>query len=160
MREGIAVFFALASLAALGCEGVPDLVFAPTEDASTSSPASTPDATILTADGSSVAPTPDSALASFDDGASADALFDDAQGPTLPLDAAQPPPASDGAPPPVTGCPNNPPGGVTCCGAVACKGDAKDCNCGECAFCASEGFCCPSTHPPPGFCATSLAGCH
>jgi hypothetical protein len=152
MRAVVAWCLALApsaAIACVGCEGVPDLTFASPDDATAPPPQPTEDATLPAVDSASGATTPEASGSS-----------DDAPGPPLPQDASMPPPANDGAPPPATGCPNTPPPGVTCCGAVACKGNAQQCNCGECAYCATEGFCCPSTHPAPGFCATELSQCH
>jgi hypothetical protein len=163
---------ALSGGAILGCEGVPDLHFEAEADGGPS--VTGQDATLPTtspgqSDPGQPAPTgSDDAgsedagsvpSGSDDAGSSASPPPDDASGTPLPKDAATPPPKTD-ASPPDSGCPDNPPPGAVCCGSVACKGNAQQCNCGECAFCASEGYCCPSTHPAPGYCATELQGCH
>lgn len=157
MRGSIPSYIAgVASLALapllLACEGVPDLRFAAPQDASASSPSSYVDATL----GDDAPSEPPDASTSPDDAAATD----DAPGPTLPDDAATPPPPGDGAAPTDAGCPAHPPPGVTCCGAVACKGNPQQCNCSLCAYCASQGVCCPSQHPAPGYCATALSLCH
>jgi hypothetical protein len=165
MRARIAGYLAFAPLlvaTSTACEGVPDLRFAG-DDGSAPGSANTPDATIVTFDGASSSGGSSPGTGSSSGGTVQDATApdEDAPGTPIPLDAATPPPpVTDGATPPLTGCPGHPAGGVTCCGSVACKGTAQQCNCNECSFCASEGFCCPSTHPPPGFCATSLSACH
>jgi hypothetical protein len=144
MRAVSALSIAVATLV-VGCEGVPDLHFAGPEDAATSEL----DATIGALDSSGGQSIPDATIA-------ADAhVDDDAQQPAV--DSALPPPPSDAA----ASCPNNPPAGVTCCGSTECKGTSAQCNnCMECQFCASEGVCCPSAHPPQlGTCATKLSDC-
>jgi hypothetical protein len=144
MRAVIALCIGVAPFV-LACEGVPNLRFASADDAA-SPPATDEDATIGAIDSSSGATIPDATIP-------ADAEKADAH--TVPQDSASPPPQSDSAPPPA-GCPGNPPAGVTCCDSVACKGSAAQCNCTECAFCANEGFCCPSMHL---MCATKLSDC-
>jgi hypothetical protein len=154
MRARIASCLALVAFTLAGCEGVPDLRFAD-GDGGTSEDATLP----TTTDGS---PALDSTVGPGADAGDDAAPADDASppGPPLPEDGASPPPPTDGAPPPDTGCPGTPPGGTTCCGNVACKGTPQQCNCGLCAYCASQGYCCPSAHPPPGYCATELKDCH
>ena len=139
MRAVIALCIGLAPLF-LACEAVPDLRFGSPEDAGLP-PATGDDATVTATDsGQSV---PDATVPADADNADAHAQ-----------DSAPPPPQNDSAPPPVA-CPANPPAGVTCCGTVECKGSAAQCNCTQCAFCANEGFCCPSTH----MCASKLSDC-
>jgi hypothetical protein len=141
--------FALATLGVGGCEGVPDLVFG--ADDATAPNVAALDATLGADDG---APSSDATIPPSDDATLEDAAGDVGAPPD---DAAAP---VDGPPPP-NGCPGNPPAGAICCGAVACKGNAQNCNCALCAYCASEGgVCCPSTHPPPGYCATDVKDCH
>jgi hypothetical protein len=157
MRAVTALLIGIAPLV-VACEGVPDLHFAGPEDAATSQL----DATIGALDSSGGQSSRDATIATD---ARAD---DDAQQPAM--DSAPPPPPTDAAGD-ASGsdgsssqgsCPNNPPAGVTCCGSVECKGTAAECNCssGLCQYCASEGVCCPSAHPPqPGTCATKLSDC-
>jgi hypothetical protein len=142
MRAVTALLIGIAAALVVGCEGVPDLRFAGPEDAATAPPL---DATIGALDSSGGQSIPDATIAAdvHED--------DDAHQPSV--DSALPP--SDAA----ASCPNNPPAGVTCCGSIACKGTNAQCNCNQCQFCASEGVCCPSVHPPPGTCATKVSDC-
>ncbi|MGO9000064.1 MAG: hypothetical protein ACLQVI_42600 [Polyangiaceae bacterium] len=157
MRARIAscvALFLVPAVTCLGCEGVPDLTFAGGgEDATAPNPSSLTDSSTSTgADDSAGQSVPDEGITPIP-------IIDDDSGSTAPHDAAPPPPPTNEAGPPQTGCPNKPPQGVTCCGAVACKGSPQQCNCGECAYCANEGYCCPSSFPPPGYCANTLSAC-
>jgi len=156
MRAGSSLVVALV-LTASACDTVPDLRFAgPDDGGPIASPQ--PDATLPQSD-ASPGLSEDATTAPGDD-ANAPAE-DSAPGPPLPQDSATPPPASDGAPPPANGCPSSPPPGAICCGTVACKGNQQQCNCTECAFCSTQGgVCCPSMHPPPGYCASDVKDCH
>jgi hypothetical protein len=156
MRAVAALLIGIAPFVA-GCEGVPDLHFAGPEDAATPGFDAT---TIGAPDSSAGQSIPDATTA-------ADAhVGDDAQ---PAVDSAPPPPQGDAAASDASAtdgsssdgsCPDDPPAGVTCCGSIACKGTSAECNCNLCQYCASEGVCCPSAHPPqPGTCATKLSDC-
>jgi len=135
-------FVPVAAIALLACEGVPDLHFTGADAGGSSSDAG---AEGVSDDAGSVRPDATSPVA--DSGPFTDAAGHDAAAPPV-TDAT-----ASGS------CPNDPPAGTTCCGAIVCKGAAGQCQCNLCGMCTTEGFCCPGVMGRYATCATSLDGC-
>lgn len=111
---------------AAACEGVPDLMFA-SADAAADPLVEAGRASVVDA-GGTMNGTDETDAATQTDAASEAMAAVDSGSPRM------------GA----TGCPSNPPMGVTCCGTVACWGSASECSCMACAKCSGQEVCCPS----------------